>query len=107
MPAQALEAGSNVERAKAMYDYVAATNEEVDLEQGDLIIVEFKVRLPRGKCYNARRAREALPFAVLNTLTRSRPCRCRLTTAGGLAPTPAPACLACFLAALSRLSRVE
>lgn len=43
MPAQSLATGSDVQRAKALYDYVAATNEEIDLEEGDLIIVEFKV----------------------------------------------------------------
>jgi hypothetical protein len=42
MPEQGLDPKSK-EKAKALYDYTAANNEEIDLLTGDTITVEFKV----------------------------------------------------------------
>lgn len=102
MPAQSLATGSDVQRAKALYDYVAATNEEIDLEEGDLIIVEFKVWC------DARAAGVSGMYILIHCTSPlvsfpSPAFLSRPTTAGGLEPIHGRACLACFPAALSRL----
>eukprot|EP00730_Choanoeca_flexa_P018475 TRINITY_DN8985_c0_g1_i4.p1 TRINITY_DN8985_c0_g1~~TRINITY_DN8985_c0_g1_i4.p1 ORF type:complete len:279 (+),score=88.29 TRINITY_DN8985_c0_g1_i4:240-1076(+) len=42
MPEQQFISKKDVEKAKALYDYTAANNEEIDLQQGDVVTVEFK-----------------------------------------------------------------
>jgi hypothetical protein len=66
MPAQSLATVTDVQRAKALYEYVAATNEEIDLEEGDLIIVEFKV-------WSGARATGGLSDNLLHCISSPRP----------------------------------
>jgi len=42
MPTQGLEPKKEGEKAKALYDYQAVNNEEIDLKAGDVVFVEFK-----------------------------------------------------------------
>ena len=42
MPVQSLKPKESAEAAKAMYPYNAENDEEVDLQEGDVVLVEYK-----------------------------------------------------------------
>ena len=50
MPEQQLVSKKGIEQAKALYEYTAANNEEIDLAAGDTVTIEFKVSSPPSAC---------------------------------------------------------
>jgi hypothetical protein len=91
MPEQQLVSKKDVEQAKALYEYTAANNEEIDLAAGDTVTIEFKVWACLLPCDHP-----------------PHPCAmCRLTMAGGLEQTSALVHWVCILEALLSSSRRE